>query len=175
MLNLLVPFLISSTTIAQIPQAPEKEKQAIYSMLAEADALKNSRQYQKAIDKVKAALAADTKVHALQPIGLALANSLMGDCYLELNQPQKALPLFELALKGLDGPYKLHVLYNMACAESLAKNTGKSFLYLRSTLELAKNHPEHLKKYTTIAQTEPQLKNLRAQPDFKKLMAQYPH
>lgn len=89
-----------------------------------------------ALERMRAAadLEDSTDKHPVTPGAVLPARELLGDMYLELNQPSRALIEYDRSLQ--DSPNRLNGLYGAGRAAELAGNSAKSDQYYRKLVKI---------------------------------------
>ncbi len=114
------------------------------------------KQYNKAIEESKKAVALDPN--------LAEAYNSLGVTYDEIKNYSEAISNYEMAIKV--DPNYMSGFYNLACLYSTQKNPTKSLRYFDQALK---------KKYKDLhgMESDEDLNNIRALPEFKAIMLKY--
>ncbi|WP_370478213.1 tetratricopeptide repeat protein [Tamlana flava] len=82
-------------------------------------------------------LESNTSKHAVTPCEVLPADELLGDLYLQLNEPTQALKAYEFSLKN--HPNRFNSIYGAATAAKLLGHENKSKHYFESLVKLTKN------------------------------------
>lgn len=131
-----------------------------------------SGDYATAVTEFEAALKAARAKAKPDSIDVGMMESGLGDAYAQSGRPAKAAPHLERAAALLDGPARVHSLYNLACARAAMGKTADAERTLRSAFDAARK-AKLLSRFVGQAKLDPELAPLRKRPGWKKLLAGY--